>query len=105
MHVVRKNGLEFWMKTSALLFRRSFWNHGRQRGICQETETCLAAAARQGIRARIITDSFTNALFDDEEDRVSQPTFDPTSDTHTKSFLPNSGMDYFKSLCAGIKIR
>ena len=25
---------------------------------------------------------------------VSQPTFDPTSDTNTKSFLRNSGMDY-----------
>ena len=65
----------------------------------------LEVAVRQGIGARIITDSFTSALFDAVENMVSQPTFDPTSDTHTKSFLRNSGMDYFKSLCAGIKIR
>ena len=49
--------------------------------------------------------SFMSALFDAVEDRVSQPTFDPTSDAHTKSFLRNSGMDYFNSLCAGINIR
>ena len=39
------------------------------------------------------------------EDRnsVSQPTFDPSSDSNTKSFLRNSGMDSFKSLCAEIR--
>ena len=52
-----------------------------------------------------MTDSFTSALLDAVEDRVFQPTFDPTSDTHTKTFLGNGGMDYFKLLCAGIKIR
>ena len=88
-----------------LHFRRSFWNHGRLRKISREAETCLEAAARQGICARIMTDLFTSALFDAVEDRVSQPTFDPTSNTHTKTFLRNCGMDYFKLLCAGIKIR
>ena len=41
-----------------------------------------------------------SALFDVVEDTISQPTFDSAS--HTKSFLQNSGMDYFKSLCAVI---
>ena len=79
-------------------------NHGRQREIPGETETCLAAAVRQGIRARTITDSFVSALFDAVKEKVSQPTFDPTSDAHVKCFLRNSGMDDFKLLCAGIKI-
>ena len=49
--------------------------------------------------------SFMSALFDAVEDTFSQPSFDPASAPHTKSFLRNSGMDYFKSLCAGIKMR
>ena len=53
----------------------------------------------------MITDLFTSALFDDVEDKVSQPIFDPTLDTQNKSFIQNSGVDDFKSLRAGIKIR
>ena len=92
-------------ETSALHFRHSFWSHERLRKICRETETCLEVAIRQGIRARIMTGSFTSALFNPVEDRVSQPTFDLTSDTLTKTFFRNSGKDYFKSLCARIKTR
>ena len=87
---------------SALCFRHSFSNHRRQREILGVTETCLEAAVRQGIHARAVTDSFVSALFDAVEQMVSQPTFDRTSDTDIKSFLWNSGMDDFKSLCAGI---
>ena len=76
----------------------------KTKDICWETETCLAAAIRQGIHALIITDSFMSELFDAVEDRVSQRIFDPTSDTHTKSFLQNSVIDYFNSQCAWIKI-
>ena len=49
--------------------------------------------------------SFMSALFYAVEDQVPHPTFDPSSDTHTKSFLRNSGMDDFKSLCAEGRIR
>ena len=47
--------------------------------------------------------SFMSALFDAVDKPVSQPTFDPASAPHAKFFLRNSGMDYFKSLCAGMK--
>ena len=48
--------------------------------------------------------SFMNALFKAVEDRVSQPNFDLSLVLHTRSFLQESGEDYFKLLCAGIKV-
>ena len=48
--------------------------------------------------------SFMNSLFEAVEDTFSQPTFDPSVVPRTRSFLRNSGTDYFKSLCAGIEV-
>ena len=48
--------------------------------------------------------SFMNVLFKAVEDRVSQSAFDPSLVLHIRSFLQESGEDYFMSLCAGIEV-
>ena len=74
----------------------------KEKGIHPEDENVQQLLSQAG---KLCMDnySFMNA-FKAVEDRVSQPAFYPSLVLYIRSFLQESGENFFKSLCAGIKV-